>query len=170
MSYQAKIYRKQGGNELVVASGGVITVESGGSIAVNSGGLIVNAASGVQNIRTRFTVAAVNAGATLLAAIAGYKYRMIHCIAISIGGAAGAVTTVDVIGTLSSARKLVAYAQASLTQSTVLVSGATGAAVLADGASFTQNDANTAITVGITGSSITVATHIDFIFSYTVEA
>lgn len=162
MSYQALVYRRQGGNELVVASGGKITVEAGG--------LIVNAASGVQNIRTRFTVAQVNAGATLLAAIAGYKYRMIQCLAISIGGAAGVVTTVDVIGTLSSARKLVAYAQASLTQSNVLVSGGTGAAVLADGASYTQNDANTPITVGITGGSITVATHIDFIFSYAVEA
>ncbi len=30
-SYKAKVYRKQGGDELVVASGGVITVESGGS-------------------------------------------------------------------------------------------------------------------------------------------
>jgi len=32
-TYQPAVYRKQGGNELVVASGGVITVESGGSIA-----------------------------------------------------------------------------------------------------------------------------------------
>ena len=31
-SYQPKVYRKQGGDELVVASGGTITVESGGSI------------------------------------------------------------------------------------------------------------------------------------------
>lgn len=39
-SYQPKVYRKQGGDELVVAEGGVITVESGGSIAVESGGSI----------------------------------------------------------------------------------------------------------------------------------
>jgi hypothetical protein len=32
MSYQPKVYRKQGGDELVVASGGAITVESGGYI------------------------------------------------------------------------------------------------------------------------------------------
>lgn len=31
-SYQPKVYRKQGGDELVVASGGVITIESGGAI------------------------------------------------------------------------------------------------------------------------------------------
>jgi len=32
MTYQPKVYRKQGGNELVVASGGQITVESGGAV------------------------------------------------------------------------------------------------------------------------------------------
>lgn len=35
MTYNAKIYRKQGGNEMVVASGGVITVDSGASIAMS---------------------------------------------------------------------------------------------------------------------------------------
>lgn len=33
MSYAPKVYRKQGGDEMVVASGGKITVESGGEIA-----------------------------------------------------------------------------------------------------------------------------------------
>lgn len=37
MSYQGKVYRKQGGDELVVASGGKITVESGGELAVGAG-------------------------------------------------------------------------------------------------------------------------------------
>ena len=37
MSYQAKVYRKQGGEELVVASGGKITVESGGAIEAPGG-------------------------------------------------------------------------------------------------------------------------------------
>jgi predicted RecA/RadA family phage recombinase len=120
-------------------------------------------------IRKRFTVAAVTAGATLLPALPGISYRMVAATAISIGGAAGAVTTVDLIGTVSTARKLVAYAQASLTQSTVLKDGGTGAAVLADGASYTANDAGAAVTVGITGSAITVATHIDFSLTYSLE-
>lgn len=123
----------------------------------------------VYNVRQRFTIAEVNAGATLLPAVAGKSYRMVSCTAISVGGAAGAVTTVDVSGTSTTARKLVAFAQASLTQSAVLKDGGTGAAVLADGASYTANDANTAITVGKTGSSITTATHIDINFSYTLE-
>lgn len=119
--------------------------------------------------RTRFTIAEVNAGATLVAAVTGKSIRMVSCKAIAIGGAAGAVTTVDVIGTVSTARKLVAFAQASLTQSTVLTAGGSGAAVLADGASYTANDVGTAVTVGKTGSNVTTATHIDIIFDYVVE-
>jgi hypothetical protein len=161
MSYQPKIYRKQGGNELVIASGGVVNPESGCAIL---GGL-------VQNVRRRCTIAEVNAGVTLLAAIAGYKYRMVGCTAVSVGGAAAAVTTVDVLATQStSSVKLVAYAQAGLTQSAVLKDGGTSAAVLADGASYVANDANTAITVNKTGASVTTATHIDVNFSYVVEA
>lgn len=30
--YQGKVYRKQGGDELVVASGGAVTVEDGGDV------------------------------------------------------------------------------------------------------------------------------------------
>jgi hypothetical protein len=33
-SYQPKVYRRQGGDEFVVASGGAITVETGGSLTV----------------------------------------------------------------------------------------------------------------------------------------
>ena len=34
-TYQSKVYMKQGGEELVVASGGVITVESGGALKLD---------------------------------------------------------------------------------------------------------------------------------------
>ena len=120
----------------------------------------------VMNVRQRFTIAEVNAGATLVAAVAGKAIRMVTCKAIAVGGAAGAVTTVDVLGTSTTGRKLVAFAQASLTQSAVLTDGGTGAAVLADGASYTANDVGTAVTVGKTGSNVTTATHIDVIFDY----
>lgn len=120
--------------------------------------------------RVRATIAAVNAGTELLPALPGFKYRMIEALAISIGGAAGAVTTVDVIGTQSTAVKLVAYAQAALTQSAVLKAGGANAAVLADGASYVACDANTAITAGVTGDPITTATHIDFILTFAIDA
>jgi len=156
MSYSTQNYDAQGGALSVI--GGELRI-SGGYI---SGGAVLNA-------RRRFTIAEINAGATLLPAISGKSYRMVAAKAIAVGGAAGAVTTVDILGTVSTSRKLVAFAQASLTQSTVLVDGGTGGAVLADGASYTANDAGTAILVGKTGSNVTTATHIDVIFDYVVE-
>lgn len=157
MSYQTSNYQQQGGSKWVV--GGELNVASGGYI---SGGAILNK-------RQRFTIAEINAGATLLPAIPGKSYRMVAAKAIAVGGAAGAVTTVDITGTVSTSRKLVAFAQANLTQSAVVVDGGTGGTVLADGASYTANDAGTAILVGKTGSNVTTATHIDVIFDYVVE-
>ncbi|TXH56416.1 MAG: hypothetical protein E6Q97_06450 [Desulfurellales bacterium] len=147
-------------------------VSSAGDFELDAltGEAIYQRVAAVQNIRTRFTIAQVNAGATLLSAVPGFKYRMVGCRAIAVGGAAGAVTTIDVLATQSaSSVKLVAYAQASATQSTLLRDGASGGTILADGASYVANDANTAITVGKTGSSITTATHIDISFDYVVE-
>jgi hypothetical protein len=154
---------------------GVYTGISQDNVRINSGNATlqtltvtgtVSITGMVQNVRQRFTIAEINAGATLVPAVAGKSIRMVTCKAIAVGGAAGAVTTVDVLGTLSTGRKLVAFAQANLTQSTVLTDGGTGAAVLADGASYTANDAGTAVTVGKTGSNVTTATHIDVIFDY----
>lgn len=84
MSYNAKVYRKQGGNELVVASGGVITIESGGSIARTgverqvgtrakvgtTAGWTVGAAN---NLPYMGTVAASQTAATLVVPIDGLK-------------------------------------------------------------------------------------------------
>lgn len=123
----------------------------------------------LRQIRARLTVAQINAGVTLLAALVGFKYRMVFAEAIAIGGAVGATTTLDILGTQTTAVKLVAFAQANLTQSTLLRPGATGATILADGASYVANDANTAVTVGKTGSSLTVATHVDLNFGYVIE-
>ncbi len=117
-------------------------------------------------LRTRTAIAAVNAGATLLAAIAGYKYQLLDAYAIAVGGAATTGTTVDILGTQSTAVKLVAFGQAALTQSALVRAGSSGGVILADGASFVQNDVNTAITIGITGSSFTVATSIDTVLTY----
>ncbi len=44
-TYQGKVYRKQGGDEFVVASGGKITVESGGTIDASAGTTTLKAGS-----------------------------------------------------------------------------------------------------------------------------
>jgi hypothetical protein len=130
----------------------------------------VSVAGRMLTIRKRFTIAQVNAGATLLPGIAGAKYRMVDAFAIAVGGAVTSVTTVDILATLSSSsRKLVAFGQAALTQSALVRAGSAGGVILADGASFTANDVATAVTVGITGSAITVATHVDFTVLYAIE-
>lgn len=121
-------------------------------------------------VNRRCTIAEVNAGVSILAALPGFKYRMVDARAIAVGGAVAAVTTVDILATLATAsRKLVAFAQASLTQSALLRAGAAGAAILTNGASFQTNDVNTPITVGITGAAVTTATHVDISIDYVVE-
>jgi len=132
---------------------------------IGSGGV---RGGGVTHVhRHRVTTAEVNAGHELLPAISGYKYRVHDVALIAIGGNAATATTVDVLGTQSSSGvKLLAAAVAGLTRSTVLRAGATNATVLADGASFAECDANTAITIGKTGSDLATATHIDVLLTY----
>lgn len=159
---------------------GVYTGISQDNVRINSGNAtlqtltVTGAATFAQLIatdsvlskRTRFTIAQVNAGATIVPAVTGKAIRVVGAKVIAIGGAAGAVTTVDIIGTQTTAAKLVAFAQANLTRSTVLTDGGTGATVLADGASYVANDVSTAVTIGKTGSDVTTATHIDVILQY----
>lgn len=123
----------------------------------------------LRSLRTRVTTANVNAGATLLPAIPGYKYRVHDVALISIGGNASGATTVDILGTQTSSVKLLAAAVAGLTQHTLLRAGATNATILNAGASFVANDANTAITIGKTGSDLATSTHIDVLLLYTIE-
>jgi predicted RecA/RadA family phage recombinase len=153
------------GQQIGTITSAALTGDTTGIVRLNEASL----SGGVLNLRKRLTVAAVNAGATLLPAIAGAKYRLIDAYAIAVGGAVTTVTTVDIIGTLTSARKLVAFGQAALTQSALVRAGSAGGVIQADGASFTANDVNTAITAGITGSAITVATHVDFQLLYAIE-
>lgn len=124
----------------------------------------------VLSSRTRFTIAQVNAGADVVAAAPGFQYRLVDVVIQAIGGAAGSVTTVDILGTQSSSSvKLVTFAQAQLTDDAVLDLTTTGSTLLADGASFTSCDANTAITIGVTGSDVDTATHFDVVLSWAAE-
>lgn len=132
---------------------------------------VPSALTGEQTLQTRSTIAAVNAGATLLPAVPGFKYRIVDMSMIAIGGAAGASTTVDILATKATvSSKLLAVAIAALTQSALVRAGAANATILADGASFTENDTNTAITIAVTGAALTTATHIDTEVRYVLVA
>ena len=151
--------------ETSTADGDIIEVMS------VAGGGLSGQQTAAQVLRSRVTTANVNAGATLLPAVPGFKYRIQDMTMISIGGAAATATTVDILATQStSSVKLLAVAVAALTQSAVVRAGAANATVLADGASFVANDTNTAITIGKTGSSLATATHIDVLITYVLEA
>lgn len=134
-------------------------------------GATVRGTAIVHHLRTRVTTANVNAGATLLNAISGHKYRIVDAALIAIGGNAATADTVDILGTQSSSSvKLLAAAVAGLTQDTLLRAGATNATILTGGASFVACDTNTAITIGKTGSNLATATNVDVLLSYVIEA
>jgi hypothetical protein len=130
-----------------------------------------------RTVRVRATAAEVNAGTKqVVAAVAGYQHRIVDCTMIAIGGAAATATSVDILTTQSAAVvRPVVNAVAALTQSARVSMGEAPAAgtsaVLADGASFALNDANTAILVSkqTGGGSLGTATHVDVILTYVTE-
>jgi len=120
--------------------------------------------------RTRVTLAQLNAGFTLLPALPGVRWRMTDMAMIAIGGAATAGTSANIIGTRSAAAvQLLVTAIAALTRSALVRAGATNAVILADGASFTALDANTAITTITVGSAMTTMTHLDILLGYVAD-
>lgn len=133
-------------------------------------------AGGARVWRVRATTAEVNAGTKeVLAAVPGYKIQIVDATFIAIGGNAGGATSVDLITTQggSAVRPFVASV-AALTRSARVSMGEAPAAgtstILADGASFAPNDANTAVLVSkqAAGSNLTTATHVDVIITYTL--
>ena len=141
--------------------------KDGGSVG-HIGPIATNLA---QFKRLRVVTADVNAGKELLPALPGLCYQMTYMAEISYGGSAATVTTVDITGTQSSSSvKLMAGAQASLAQSTLVVAGATGGTILADGASFAVCDVNTAINVSCTTNNLATSTGIDFIVGFVLIA
>jgi len=125
----------------------------------------------VVALRSRFTTAQVNAGATVLTAVPVLKWRLQDCAMISVGGSAATATSVDLQAVQSSSTvSLVANAVAGLTQNTLLRAGASNSAIIAGGVSFVQNDANTAITITKVGSNLATSTHIDVIATFVLES
>lgn len=119
--------------------------------------------------REQVTIANINLGTYQLLPVApkGYKYRICDMAMIAIGGAAGATTTVDILGTVAAAAvKLLAVAIAALTQNALVRAGAANATILAGGASYVEMDIETAILASKTGAALTTVTHIEFQITY----
>jgi len=123
-----------------------------------------------RQLRRRCTVAEINAGVTLLPAVPGRAYRLLDAAMIAVGGAVTGATDVRILGTRAAGSvALLVVAVAALTQSALVRAGAANATILADGASFTPLDANTAVTAGKTGGAAATATHVDVILTYALE-
>jgi hypothetical protein len=92
-TYGPKVYQKQGGDELIVASGGAITVESGGAINVNGADLIASIAalSGLDATELGYLNSAAStnlvADKTAILGTGG---------ALTLGGALTAVTSIGI--------------------------------------------------------------------------
>lgn len=112
MSYSGKVYRKQGGDELVIASGGTLTVESGAVLAVSDGALaaadmaladgkilVGNAAGKAAAVTANGDATISNTGAVTIAAKA-VEASMVALAdgKILVGGAGGAAAAVTLQG------------------------------------------------------------------------
>lgn len=131
----------------------------------------VEVAFGVfKKLRRRCSVADVTAGVNLLPPLPGVRWRMHDAVLIAIGGAAATTTSLNIQGLVAGvATQLLVVAIAALTQSTIVRAGAANAVVLADGASFTQQDANAAMVAKAVGAGLTGSTSIDYFLEYVAD-
>lgn len=179
-------------SDLHLASGAVLNFDNGNVVLTHSAGLwtlttgalalgahvaTLNGDALVACQRHRVTTAEMNAGHTLLAAVAGLKYRLIDFTVITIGGnaaASAAATGIALYGTQAAAGATLYEAHlAELIRSVPLKPDTANTHILADGASFIANDAATAITckaVSAGAFDLITATHFDILLTYALEA
>lgn len=117
------------------------------------------------NQRISFSAAQINAGATILPAVAGLKYRVINAVLIAKGGNSAGATAV-VIGATQSASgvSLLSATVGALTQNAWVSPNSANVTMLAT--ADIQNDVNTALTIAKTGSNLTGATDIVVLLTY----
>lgn len=134
----------------------------------------------IRTFRQRFTVAQLTTAGlafTCCPALPGVRWRMCDLLAVAIGGNVTTSTSVNVAGTVAAAAvELAVIAAARLARSVInrmgtpfATAGAESITALADGASFTQMDANTALIAHSVGGTPTVATAVDFIIDYVAD-
>lgn len=103
MTYQPKVYREQGGNKLVVASGGEVDIEAGGAIKI--AGVQVTPSAAELNILVGVTKTAAQINLMVVGVAGGYKVaRGVHeTVAASDDVNTGLATVVAAVAVLEDA-------------------------------------------------------------------
>jgi len=114
--------------------------------------------------RGKLTVAEVNAGYQIIPGSAG-KAVIIHDASLrAVGGNVGAVTTIDVQSTHATPVVACTFAQAQLTENTLLRVPVTGTAMGAGWNAELGSGAGVQLTKN--GSNVTTATHLEYSVTY----
>jgi hypothetical protein len=150
---------------LNIQSGGALNIQTGASVTKD--GVDMTEQIGFVKYK-RVTIAQVNAGNELLPALVGKAYRITGLMIRAIGGAAAAVTSVDIQDGAGTPVVVAVYSQAQLTEGTILTENTTGAAM---GAGFlVGTTVSKAVNIIKNGSDVTTATHFDVVVQYQVVA
>jgi len=183
-TYPSRPYHKQDGS-FVVPSGASLDVESGGTLEIAGTAITSTAAelnkldgttanlTGVDPVvychTESVSIAEVNSGHELIAAVAGRTITVVDWSVTAVGGAAGAATSVDLQDDAGTPVSVAAIAVAALTENTV---------VKPNSANVTDGAAAAGIGVGLTaskgldiiknGSDVTTATSFTVTIQYTI--
>lgn len=107
-TYQPKTYRKQGGDETVIASGGKITVESGGTLDMESGSILADrSAEAIQQPAigatiTNYGISSVGTSSGTTAYVLGAPAVGIQKVIVGSTAVGGAVTISSSLATVGS--------------------------------------------------------------------
>jgi len=157
MTYAAKVHKTDADN-IVVASGGKITIDTGGEFECESV---------VYSLTDSSSITEINAGKTLLAAVAGRTITVVGWSMTAVGGAAGAATAVTLSDTAGSPVLIGAVAVAALTEGVVVLPSSTNVTDGAAGIGLGLTAAK-GITIEKTGSTLTTLTSITVTIQYTI--
>jgi len=173
----------ESGGVLNVVSGGVAAVAVGGALNVAgqetvsgdldlTGTLSKDGVDVTENLSftfcQRLTVAEINAGFAALPAVAGKAYRVTGVKMRAIGGAVGSVTSINIQDGDGTPVIVASFAQANLTQNTILNDTDTG---VTPGAGYLgTTTVNTVLNVIKIDTDIDTATHVDVVIEYQVIA
>ena len=119
-----------------------------------------------RNYTAKLAIASINSGTIVIPGVAEHQITVTDAYCKAIGGAVGAVTTIDIQTTAGTPVTVATFAQAQLTENAVLRAGATGTATAMLGVA---NAKGVGIRVIKAGSDITTATHVVVSIDYVVS-